>query len=598
LSRNSIDLINLDQQELLNSFKQYLRTQDEFKDYDFNGSAMNVLLDLLAVNTFRNAFYLNMTFSERWIDSAQLRTSLFSHAKTLNYLPRSVRSSKARVRINFTATGDNQPYLVQKGSQFSTLVKSESFTFTIPESIVVSSADGNFEFETDLYEGIYQKDSYIFAAGSDLQRFRITNRNVDTRSLTVTVFEDGKEIGDIYKLQTTLLGLKPSSKVFFLQTSETGYYEIIFGDNVVGRRPKENSIIILDYRISRGADSNGAKSFSVDFDPTSRNELTSTPELEVIEASANGEAEESNESIRYFAPRHFQVQERGVISSDYEILLKTQFPEINNVAVFGGEEIDPPQFGKVFIAVNISGVTGLPETKADEYKEFIKGRSLFGVEAEFIESEYLYLYIENYVRYNINVTTNSENRIRTIVKNAIVEFNKDFLNGYNVIMRNSILNKEISEADESIVSSKLVVWPYKIFTPRLGVNASYRINFDTKIINNLPKQLDVYPIADQKAVTSSVFTYNNSNCKIEDDGDGKLRIVRENGDVAIKIVDIGTVDYDTGIIQINNLNVAGFDGRGIRIYITPEDEDIRAIRNNIMSIVPDDINITVEAIRE
>lgn len=594
---SSQNLIDLDQQGLLNSFKAYLKTQKEFKDYDFNGSSMNVLLDLMAVNSFKNAFYLNMSFAERWFDSAQLRTSLLSHSKELNYLPRSVRSAMANVKITFTASGESQPYVIQKGSQFSSLVKSKSMTFTIPETISVSSADENFEFTTDIYEGVYSKDSYIFQSVDYTQRFRITNKNVDTRSLTVTVFEDGDEIGDVYKISTTLLDLNAASKVFFLQTSETGNYEILFGDNVLGRQPKANSIIVLDYRISLGLEGNGAKSFSVDFDPTSANELTSTPILEVIEAARNGESEETNDSIRYYAPRHFQVQERAVIATDYEIILKTQFPEINSIAVFGGEDLNPPQFGKVYISVDISDVDGLPDSKKTEYYNFIKKRSMFSIDPAFIEPEILNIAINSKVRYNINITSSSINRIKALVENAVLDYNKNSLNDFNVILRYSTLSTLIDDADESIISNILKIEAYKTIVPVLSTDQSFVIDYNFAIQNDIPKQTDSYSALDIKAVRSSNFRLNGTDVNIEDDGNGTLRIVKTENETKLKIIDIGSVDYATGRIKINNLNIERYEGNGIKIYVSPVDPDIACMQNNIMIVRPEDVLVNVEAFR-
>lgn len=595
-TNQSINLVDLDQQSLVNDFRNFLRNQDEFKDYDFKGSSINVLLDLMAYNTFKNAFYLNMAFSERWIDSAQLRSSIFSHVKELNYLPRSVRSARAKIKVNFTATGDSQPYIVQKGSQFSTIIKSKSYTFTIPETIILSSVDTNFQFETDIYEGIFVKDSYVMI--SDTQKFKITNKNVDLRSVAITVFEDNAEIGLSFKQATTLLDLNETSKVFFIQTSETGHYEILFGDNILGRRPKQNSLIVLDYRISEGKAGNGAKTFSVDFDPTNTNELISSPELEVIEASTNGEDEESNDSIKYYAPRYYQTQERTVNASDYNVLLSQNFPEINAVSVFGGEDLNPPQFGKVFIAVDVKDVDGLPDSKKDEYYNFIKKRAPFSIEPEFIEPEILYLSIKTLVRYNINITSNSLNRTKALVTDAIVTFNDLYLNNFNVKFRNSLLSKTIDAADSSIVSNISDVFAYKKIVPTLNKPNNFIVDFGFSIKNNLAPQQTVYNATDESAVFSSIFTYENQICTIEDDGNGIIRIVKTDENNKIAVLNIGTVDYTSGTIKIVGLKPSAFDGNAIKIYIDPDDKDIISEKNNILLIDPSDINVSVQAVRE
>ncbi len=594
----SINLIDLDQQGLMNSFKNSLRDQDEFKDYDFSGSAMNVLLDLLAMNTFKNAFYLNMGFSERWLDSAQLRSSIFSQSKTLNYLPRSKRSAIAKVKVTFTASGESQPYIVQKGSQLSTLIKSKTFTFTVPETLILSSTNTSFTFTTDIYEGVFYKDSYVYVVDQSIQRFKITNRDVDTSSLSVTVFEDGKDIGDVYKYASTLLDLNGAAKVFFLQPSETGNYEVLFGDNILGRRPKPNSLIILDYRVSNGIDGNGAKSFSVDFDPTNNSELLSTPVLEVIEASHNGQSEESNESIKYYAPRAFQTQERGVVSNDYKTMLKSQFPEINAIAVFGGEELIPPVSARVFISIDLSDVDGLPNSKKDEYRAFLKNRATLNSTPEFIEPEFLYLAIKTIVRYNINTTNSSINRIKTVVNDAIVSYAKNNLNDFATTLRYSPLVTLIDSAEESIISNITDLAVYKkIVNPPLLQKKSYVIDYGFALENEKDIPTPIYSVEDNKTVSSSPFIFQGQKCYFEDDSAGIVRIVKINNDSKTKIVDIGTVDYERGIIKINDMIFDSIEDSRVNVYVQPRDRDVSAVRNNILTLEPQELDIIVEAFR-
>lgn len=591
----SMNLTDLDFHGLKNSFKNYLRRQQQFKDYDYDGSSMAILLEELAYNSYKNAFFSNMIHSEGFIDSAQLRTSLFSHSKELNYLPRSTRSARARVRITFEAEGTSQPYVVQKGSQFSTLIKSKSYTFSVPETITVASANTTFQFETDLYEGVYIKDSYVYMSGNN-QRFKITNKNVDTRSIAVTIFEDGSQTGDIYKMTSTLLDLTENSKVFFLQTSETGNYEIYFGDDVLGRQPKLNSTILIDYRISNGTAGNGARVFSVDFDPTGSNELQDTPYVDVIEASKNGNEAEDNESIRYYAPRAFQVQERTVTPSDYEIVLKSEFPEINAVSVYGGEEVDPPRFGKVFVSIDISDVEGLPESKKTSYYNFIKRRAPLSIDAIIIEPERLYLSIYSLVRYNLNITTNSINRIKTLVTSAILDYNTQFLNDFASTLRISQLSRYVDDSDLSIVSNQTVANVYKKWNPTTNTLLSTVIYLDIPLMDNLPTQSAVYSSEDQKTVYSSFFKYNGEICKIEDDSNGVLRIVKFSSDQRVTVKDVGTVDYATGKITINNIIVNEYDGDAIKIFGVPADKDITARKNIIMKLEPAEISVEVQAL--
>jgi len=594
---SSISLTSLDFETLKESYKSYLRNQDLFKDYDFDGSNISVLLEMLAYNTFKNSFYLNMVFSEGFIDSAQLRSSLLSHSKELNYLPRSVRSAKANLTVDFEASAESQPYIIPKGSLFSTLIKSKSYVFSTPEVITVSSSNNSFSFTTDVYEGTYQKDAYIFLASSEIQRFKITNKNVDTRSVAVNVYEDGSEVGDPYTLATSLLDLNESSKVFFLQASETGHYEVVFGDNNLGRQPMLNSTIVLDYRISNGEAGNGAKSFSVDFDPTGTSELLDTPTAVTGDVGNNGRDYESNESIRYYAPRHFQVQERAITTSDYEVSLKTQFPEINAVSVYGGEELDPPQFGRVFISVDISDVSGLPESKKQEYTDFISRRSPLSIDAHFVEPENLFLGVVSTVRYNLNITTNSANRIKTLVTDAILTYRDDYLDDFSVVLRDSRFSDTIDGADQSIVSSITQVTPYKKLSPVTNTPQNIDVDFGIALLDTVPDKTTSYPTSDIRTVYSSTFRSGGSDVILEDDGNGIIRTVQQEGTDFKRVKDVGTVNYSTGLIKLVNFQLDSYDGSNLKIYVVPKDKDIVSEKNTIMTIEPAGIAITVESLR-
>lgn len=597
-SNTSVNLLPLDFTGIKNSLKEHLRGQAAFQDYDFEGSNMAVLLDILAYNTFLNNFYVNMDISESFLDSAQLRESILSRAKELNYTPRSARSAKARVSVSFEATGESNPYTVAKGSSFTTVIKNDAYVFPIPETIIVASSNNTFQFETDIYEGVYIKDTYIFDSTLEVPRYRISNKNVDTTSITVVVYEDGQVVGDNYTFAQSLLGINEKSKVFFLQTSENGFYEIVFGDDVVGRRPKLNSTILIDYRISEGTKPNGAREFSINFDPTGTSELLSTPEVKVISSAQNGAEEESTESIRYYAPRHFQIQERTVTTTDYEIALQTQFPEINAVAVYGGEDLNPPIYGKVFVAVDITGVDSFPDSKKQEYYSFLKSRSPLSIDPVFVDPDYLYLDINTVVRYNLNISKSSRDRIKTIVTDTINNYVDENLNSFNSTLRYSNLLGLIDDSEPSIVSNDTEVRVYKKIIPVLGTSQNIDINLNLPLKNDIPYHGDVHRAIDVHTITSSLFTYNGDQCTVDDQGDGTLAIMKTTGNFAVKVVDIGTVDYETGLVKLINFNISDYQGDSLKIYARVRDKDITSQRNTILTLEPSNLLVSVEAIRE
>lgn len=601
MANSTLDLVSLDFTSLKSGFIEYLRTQPQFKDYDFTGSNLNVLLDLLSYNTYKNAFMINMALSEAFIDSAQLKSSVTSHAKELNYTPRSRKSSKARIKVEFTATGENQPYLISKGSSFTSLVKNTTYIFTIPEDLVVASANTSFSFETDVYEGRYINDNYIFDGTTENTRYRITNRNVDLDSLSVSVFEDGSSVPLIYTRETSFLGRTCNCRIFFVQVGQDDYYEILFGDDLIGRKPKNGSVVVINYRLSNAEAPNGARIFSINFDPTTGDgnpgELTVTPSITTIQQAIGGAEAESIEAIRFNAPRYFQTQERAVTSSDYATLLQQRFPEINAVTVYGGEEANPPQYGRVFVAVDISNVEGIPDSKRDEYFNFLKTRSPLSIEPIFIEPTFLYYTVKSLVRYNINVTSANRSFIQTAVTNEIIQYNEQNLDDFSSTLRYSKLVSLIDDADPSIISNSTEIEIYKKVPVTLGRPQNLIIDFGIPLLDNLTAKQSTHPADDVHVIRTGTFTTGGQVYTFGDDGDGILKLVKLDGDQHVFVQDIGTVDYATGILRLNNFRIDSFNGPSFKVYAITKDKDITVSKSTIFTVEPDEIDITVEAIR-
>jgi hypothetical protein len=598
MANTDISTVDLDFNSLKNSFKNYLRSQDQFKDYDLDGPNIGVLLDLLAYNTHKNAFLIHMGISESFLDSARLRSSVLSKAKELNYLPRSARSARANINVSFTSTGDTAPYTIPKGSAFTSFVKNTSYTFTTTEEIVVASANTTYSFDAEIAEGFFVKDIFTYNTAENYKKFKVTNRGVDTNSITVTVYEEGNELGEIYTHATSLLDVTALSKVYFMQPAENGYYEIIFGDNNLGKKPALNSTIVIEYRVTNGKVANGAEIFTIDFDPTGADELTNTPTVTTYNSARSGADAEPINEIKYMAPRHFQTQERAITHIDYEVLLKAQFPEINAVHAYGGEDVNPPQFGKVFIAVDISNVAGFPDSKKEEYYRFIRNRNSFSIIPVFVTPEYTYLRVGSKVRYNINVTSNSKETIRSKIVSAVKLYNASVLNDFDVILRNSQLERAIDDADPSIISSATDIDVYKKINPTLATLQSFTLNFGFEIENNIPEKSDSYSATDVKSVWSSGFRYKGEQCIFEDNGNGTLRVVKTNGTINSKVVDIGTIDYQSGVIRIVDFEVDSYEDSAIKVYVNPVDPDVVAKLNSILTIESSEIDIKLEQIRE
>jgi hypothetical protein len=596
-ANSSIALTQLDFDSFKASLKAYLTEQDEFQDYDFEGSNLSVLLDVLSYNTYQNAFYLNMVSNEMFLDTAKLRDSVISHAKELNYLPRSFTSSKADIQITITPTDPNKNSIViPKGTGFISRVDDYSFTFTTTENIVITNKiNGSFVSDTiTVYEGNYLSDTYAVNYANPLV-FKINNKNVDISSVAVTIIEDNGSVNIEYSRATSLFGYDENSSVFFLQPGIGDLYEVVFGDGVVGRKPKNNAIVVIQYRISNGELPNGAFRFI----NSGRIDNEANVAITTIKSAADGAVAEDLNSIKFNAPRAFTTQERAITAEDYQNLLKANYPEINAVTAYGGEDATPPQYGRIFVSVDLTDVDGLPKIKEDEYKRFLRSRSSVAMEPIFISPDYTYLNIESVVRYNINLTGLNPEDIRTYVIDTILNFASTNLNSFTKTFRYSKLVQAIDGTDSSIVSNETDINLVKYLTPNLNIPLNLTIDFKNQLTQEIPLLGDEHPIIDVHAITSSAFTYSGiQNCVLEDDGDGIVRIVTPVGANHKKIVDIGTVDYDTGIVRLTNFTVQNYNGTTLKIYGVPRSRDITAIQNVILNIIEPDVNITIEQIRE
>ena len=595
-SNNVINLVGLDFDNLKRSLVTYLKSQQQFKDYDFAGSNMNVLLDVLSHNTFKNAFYLNMVASEAFLDSAQLRQSVVSHSKELNYIPRSARSAKATLRYQFSNTAVSS-IEIPRGTTYTTTVGFNLLTFITSERKIVSSTTGDFDFTLDIYEGQYVTDTFLVDENFVDQRFILTNENIDTTSITVKVFEnDGTDIID-YTFTPTLLDIKSSSRVFFLQPAEKNKYEIVFGNDILGRKPKNNAIVAVEYRVTRGELGNEAEKFTLAEDIAALRNVTPTLYSENNQSvtSMGGAAEESIESIKFNAPRHFQIQERAVTSSDYEVMMKQKFPEINAISVYGGETVSPPRYGKVFVAVDISNVDGVPTSKKTEYYNFLKSRTPLSIDPIITEPEILYYSVNSTVKYNINVTDKKDEDIKSLVTTAVKTYNTTYLNDFNSTLYYSRLISDIDDADPSIVSNDTYILLYKKIKPTIGTSQSFVINFYTHLLgtNELENRHSVEAI---HSIRSTPFTFNGDLVTFGDDGNGAITIAKTVGNTHTIAARVGTVDYETGKVAINNVTIEGFLGDSIKIYALPKDKDVASSKNIILTVEDNEIKITVNQV--
>lgn len=588
IANSSLALTTLDPGTLDQSFTNFLKTQQIFRDYNFEGSNLKQLMRLLEYNTFLNAFYVNMDMVEGSLDTAQLKSSAISQSKPLNYTPRSARSASANVNVSFTANVGT--VILRKGQTFSSIVNNNLLVYSVPDNIIMTSPNGYFSANIAIFEGAYFADAYVFDHTDEEQRLVLSNPNADTTSVVVVVFEDGSQVGNNYIQATSLLGLDETSRVFFLQQAENEQYEIEFGDGVVGRRPKDGARIVIDYRVTVGEDGNDATVFVPNFNPGN---VAITSNVQTITVAQGGAPSESIESIKYYAPRHFQVQERAISDPDFVDVLREQFPEIISVNAFGGENLNPPRFGKIAVAVDISGIDGLPDSKVQQYTDFLTPRMGLSRTPIFVPADKSYLWVEADVSYNINITTLTQGQIEAEAFSVIQDYGNTNLNVFGAAVRGSRLFTAIDDADESIVSNDTKLYVYKKVSPVPGADAQNTlIEYKMPLLKAIPDPKDTFAPITNHSFWSSVYVLNNQNVNLVDDGQGNVNIVKM-GTAGFEIVaKAGTIDYDAGVVQLTNFKVDFYDGTFIKLFVNTITHDIVADQRTVLSLEDNAIKVT------
>ena len=427
-ANSGITIADLDFDSIKTNLKQFMGGQSQFADYDFAGSNLNVLLDVLAYNTYYNNFYLNMLASEMFLDTALIRDSIISHAKELNYTPRSARGAEAIVNVQITPNDTPASITIPKGAEFTSTVESNTYTFATTETVIITpDSSGNYIANNiTVREGEEVTEMYPVTANTS-QRFTLSNPDIDTRTINVTVQESNTSSSNTtYSLATSLFGVSSNSAVYFLQPAEASKYEVVFGNDVAGRRPVSGNLVKVAYRVCNKAESNRAVSFSSASTIQGYNDIVVT----TVQRAQGGADQESIADIKFNAPRNVQVQERAVTKNDYKILLQQRFQEIEAITVFGGEDQDPPQYGRVVVSVDLENADGIPNITKQQYKEFIDQRTPVSIESVIIDPEFSYIEVSSHIHYNVNSTNATPSDIKSSVLSSIETFANNTLQDF------------------------------------------------------------------------------------------------------------------------------------------------------------------------
>jgi len=579
---------NLDFNAVKNNLKSYLKSQDQFKDYDFEGSNINVLLDILAYNTFQNNFYTNMALSEMFLDSAQLRDSVASHAKELNYTPRSRRSAVAAIDIEFFPTDSPSTITIPARTTFNARCGTKIFTFSNPDPRVIKPINGRYVASAvDVYEGKYVEE-FFEVVGQD-QRFIISNDDIDTTSLRVFVSENTESVSETeYRLKTNIYDVDSNDNVYYIQPYTDSTYEVIFGQNVFGKKPENGNVIRVLYRRTVGEEANGINSITL---ADAINAYSTN--ITLLASSQGGDERENIESIRYFAPKSIQIQERAVTEKDYAILLQNQFPEIRSVSVFGGERLSPPQYGRVVLSVYANNTENITEANRTKYINYVADKSPVTIEPIVIPARFMYIDISSDVYYNTNITNASSSAIQEIVSRSIRFFATNNLGEFDRNFRFSRFTSAIDESDSSILSNDTSVRSIITISPQKNQSRFYVLQFSNEL--QVDKTFSADQISDYvPSVTSTPFIYSGRTSYLQDNGQGRLDVVRiEDGSVSFVQRNVGTVNYKTGDVVIRSITIQDYIGSGINIYAKLKSKNIIAPQDRILRIRDEDININV-----
>jgi hypothetical protein len=577
------------------SLKTYLSQQTEFRDYDFEGSNLSVLLDLLAYNTYHNAMYLNMIGSEMFLDTAQLRDSIVSHAKELNYTPRSRAASTIDVTI--TALPANTPETITLPRYYSirgTNDANETYTFTTNETIVLYRSNNYTFSNVSFYEGSIKTEAFV-ANSANNQTFTLSSNTLDVSSITVEVRNSSTDTTTVaWNKANELFGLNSNSAVFFVQGADEFKYGVSFGNGVSSKKLTAGNIVLVSYRQTAGEDGNGCGIFTSisSADGFSSNTFI----LTTTESSSGGSQAEDAESIRYNAIRGFTNQNRAVTAEDFISLIKANYPSLETVIAYGGEEAVPKRYGKVIISAKPVGGETLSSSLKNSVLTFLQDKTPLSIEPEIVDPEYLYLDIISRVKYNISATTKTPSQLVSNVVTAITAFNTSYLSDFGADLRFSKLSAAIDDADVSIVSNDTEVRISKRIVPTPLVSFSANWSFENQLYSENIRY--VLPIGHEPIVSSSAFVYDGYTAYMQDNGTGALYIyTRSNGSTIVLNNNVGSVNYDTGEINITNLIVDSYDTDSIKIYAKTENADIDTLTNKILLIDNEDISVVVTGIR-
>ena len=594
-ANNALLLSDINFDDIKGNLQTFLSNQTELGDYDYESSTMQVLLNLLAYNTYMNSYYLNMVGNEMFLDSAQIRSNVVSRAKMLGYTPRSARGAAATVQVIITPDDTPDNITIEENTQFRSTIDGKNYIFVNPDAKVVNSnSSGIYSTNLRIVEGRSFTFSYTVNSLNPT-RYIIPADNVDTTSLKIQIQETSANSNvTTYTRASNLSDVTGSSKIYFLDENEDGRYELYFGDNVLGKQLNDGNVININYRVCSGIAAQGANTFSA----VSNIGGYSSIAVNNVSKATGGADKETIQSIKYNAPKSFEAQNRAVTIKDYETLVRNNFSSVQAVSVWGGEDNTPPVYGKVYLAIKPTNANVLSTDDKEEIASFLKVRNVLSVEPIVIDPTFLYAIPTVTVKYNPSLTSLSVDSLSNNISSALINYESNNLGLFNKDFIGSDLIKQIDKVSESITSISIDLKLMKSIVPNTTKATTYTIPFNRPLLNVTGGAiLRISPSAHPGrglTIDSSTFTYEGqSNCKFDDDGFGNIRIYYLDPlGVRIYLNRLaGSVNYSTGLVTLNNLLITTYSGSALKIYVDPDSTDIETIRNQIILITEAKIDV-------
>ena len=616
-----INFTNLDFDQIKQTLKDYIQSSSDFTDYDFEGSNLSTILDVLAYNTYITSYNANMISNEIFIDSATLRENVVALARNIGYVPRSKKSSRANINF-FVDISDVSPTpanltlkagpVATTGGQFN----NQSFVFGIPEDLTVSVIDGVASFDdVEVYEGSYLSQTYVYSTRNKFQKFILPNVGIDLDSLVVTVRPSiDSSVTTKYTRQDELFDnvtkstITGNSNIYFIQEVESEQYEVIFGDGVFGKELEDGNVIEMTYIVTNGSDGNGVNSFtfsgSVSYVRNSV-EIFVTNGISLISStlpSSGGESIESVESIRKFAPQVYSTQNRALSASDYETLIPNKiYPETESISVFGGEELVPPQYGKVFISIKPRNGDFVPNLIKQNIKRSLKRYSVAGIVPEILDLKYLFIETSSKVYYNTNLAPSASFVSTKVQRDLTAYAESSELNSYGARFKYSRFLKVIDSSHESVTSNITTVEMRRDLRLAVSEVAEYAIDFGNEFhiqsMNGFNIRSSAFRVLN---INTDVYLYDTPDPTGEKSQISLFSLNEGSSTPVIQRRNIGVIDYKKGRITLDPINIVSGKTKDnvdiLEISATPESNDIIGLQDLYLQLDSSFVDMVVDEI--